>query len=108
MGIVAERMAYVTRDVTRTPASVLNIDAAIYCHTGEFTAERYWDPGLHGRVSLFGGVTQNSAGSLGVFNSSGIVSGFYYSIRHDPRFLIMQPPSFPSSDKYKLVTWWEN
>jgi hypothetical protein len=108
MGIVAERMAYITRDVTRTSASVLNIDAAIYCHTGEFTAERYWDPGLHGRVSLFGGVTQNSAGSLGVFTGAGIQSGFYYSIRHDPRFLIMQPPSFPSSDKYKLVTWWEN
>lgn len=108
MGIVAERMAYITRDGSRTPASVVNIDAAIYCHTGEFTAERYWDTGVHGRVSLFGGVTQNSAGSLGTFNSGGILTGFYYSIRHDPRFLFTQPPSFPSSDKYKLVTWWEN
>jgi hypothetical protein len=108
MGIVAERMAYITRDVTRTPASVLNIDAAIYCHTGEFTAESFWLAGLHGRVSLFGGVTQATAGSLGTFSGSGISTGFYYSIRHDTRFLSTQPPSFPSSDKYKLVTWWEN
>ncbi len=108
MGVVAERMAYISRDITRTPSSVLNIDAAIYCHTGEFTAERYWEAGLHGRVSLFGGVTQNTAGSLGTFGSGGILTGFYYGIRHDGRFLTTQPPSFPSSDKYELVSWWEN
>lgn len=108
MGIVAERMAYLTRNTSRTPATVVNIDAAIYCHNGEFTAERYWDAGLHGRVSLFGSITQNSAGSLGTFGSGGILTGYYYSIRHDPRFLVSQPPFFPSSDKYKLIAWWEN
>jgi hypothetical protein len=108
LGIVAERMGYITRNTSRTAASVLNIDAAIYCHTGEFTAEQYWATGIHGRVSLFGGVTQQSAGSLGTFGSGGILTGFFYSIRHDDRFLVAQPPHFPSSDKYKLVTWWEN
>ena len=108
MGLVAERMAYITRNTSRTAASVLNIDAAIYCHTGEFTAEQYWAAGIHGRVSLFGSVTQNSAGSLGTFGGSGILTGFFYSIRHDGRFLAATPPHFPSSDKYKLVTWWEN
>lgn len=108
LGIVAERMSYVTRNTSRTAASVLNIDAAIYCHTGEFTAEQYWASGIHGRVSLYGSVTQNSAGSLGTFGSGGILTGFFYSIRHDSRFLVEQPPNFPSSDKYKLVSWWEN
>jgi hypothetical protein len=59
-------------------------------------------------VNLFGGVTQASAGSMGVFSSGGLISGFLCSIRHDPRLLSAQPPAFPSSDKYKLVTWWEN
>lgn len=107
-GMVAERMVYIKREDTRTSSSVLTIDAAIYAHEGEFAAERYWEPGLHGRVSLFGGVTQATAGPMGVFSSGGLISGFYYSIRHDPRFLSAQPPAFPSSDKYKLVTWWEN
>jgi hypothetical protein len=107
-GMVAERMVYIRRDDARTSASVLTIEAAIYAHEGEFAAERYWEPGIHGRVSLFGGVTQATAGSMGVFSAAGLVSGFAYSIRYDPRFQSVQPPAFPSSDKYKLVGWWEN
>jgi hypothetical protein len=108
MGLVAERMGYITKDNTRNASSVLSVQAAIYCHTGEFTAEEFWSIGIHGRVDLFGSLTQNSAGSLGVFNSSGLIHGMYYSIRHDPRFLNSGPPSFPFSTKYRLVSWWEN
>jgi len=109
LGIVAERMAYITRDNTRNPSSVLNIQAAIYCHNGEFTAEDFWQISKHGRLNLFGSVTQNTAGSLGVFGfSSGLLHGMYYTVRHDPRFLKLAPPSFPFSSKLKLVAWWEN
>lgn len=108
LGLVAERMSYITKDNTRNASSVLNVQAAIYCHSGEFTAEEFWNIGIHGRVNLFGSLTQNSAGSLGVFNSSGLIHGMYYSIRHDPRFLSSGPPSFPFSTKYRLVSWWEN
>jgi hypothetical protein len=108
MGLVAERMSYITKDNTRNASSILSVQAAIYCHTGEFTAEEFWNIGIHGRVDLFGSLTQNSAGSLGVFNSSGLIHGMYYSIRHDPRFLNSGPPSFPFSTKYRLVSWWEN
>jgi hypothetical protein len=107
-GIVAERMGYITRDNTRTTSSVLNIQAAIYCHDGEFTAQEFWQIGKHGRVSLFGSLTQKTAGSLGVFSSSGLQNGFYYSIRHDTRFLSLGPPAFPFSTKFRLVAWWEN
>jgi hypothetical protein len=108
VGLVAERMVYITRDDSRSASSVVSIDAAVYTHDGEFAAERYWEPGLHGRVSFFGSVTQATAGSMGVFSSGGLVSGFSCTIRHDPRFLAAQPPAFPSSDRYKLVSWWEN
>jgi hypothetical protein len=108
MGIVAERMGYITKDNSRTVASNLQIQAAIYCHTGEFTAEDFWSIGKHGRVSLFGSMTQKTAGSLGVFSSSGLQHGFYYSIRHDARFLTLGPPAFPFSTKFRLMAWWEN
>ncbi len=108
MGLVAERMVYITRDNSRSSTSILNIDAAVYTHEGEFAAEQYWEAGIHGRVSFFGSVTQATAGSMGVFSSGGLVSGFLYTIRHDPRFLVAQPPAFPCSDRYKLVAWWEN
>lgn len=107
LGIVAEQSTYISRDDTRNSSSVVNIDASVYCHNGELTAYQFWQIGLHGRVSLFGGVTQKTAGSLGVFTSSGITHGFFYSIRHDTRFLTTAPPLFPSSTKYELVSWWE-
>jgi hypothetical protein len=108
LGLVAERMSYITRDNSRNPVSVLTIEAAIYCHTGEFTAEDFWLITKSGRVSLYGSLCQASAGSLGVFNSGGLCNGMYYSIRHDDRFLNSGPPSYPFSTKYRLASWWEN
>jgi hypothetical protein len=111
LGIVAGRMAYISRDVTRTASTVVNIQAAVYCQDGELAAEDYWDIPVSGRVNLFGGVTQTTAGALGVFNPGPPVtflSGFAYSIRNDPRFEKVQPPMFPYSDSYELVAWWEN
>lgn len=108
LGIVAENNTYISRDNSRNPSTVVNIDASIYCHNGELTAYQFWQIGKHGRVSLYGGVTQRTAGSLGVFSSRGLVGGFYYSIRHDTRFLLQAPPFFPASTKYQLVSWWEN
>ena len=111
LGIVAGRMAYITENDTRSASSVLNIQATVYCQTGELTAQNFWSIPVSGRVNLFGGVTQITAGSLGL--SSGgppltIQNGFSYSIRNDPRFETKQPPYFPYSDSYDLVSWWEN
>ena len=108
MGIVAERYTYITRDDTRNSSSVFNIQAAVYCHTGELTAENFWKIGLHGRVNLFGSVSQNTSGSMGIFNAAALQKGFFYTIRHDQRFLTQAPPHYPVSDKYELVSWWEN
>ena len=111
MGIIAGRMAYITKDDSRTASSVLNIDAAVYCQNGELTAERFWDIGISGRVNLFGGVTQATAGSLGLFDPGPplrFLNGFSYSIHNDPRFDKVQPPFFPTSSAYVMVSWWEN
>lgn len=111
MGIVAGRMAYITEDDTRSPSSVLNIQAAVYCQNGELTAENFWNIPVSGRVNLFGGVTQLTAGSLGVYNPGPPVSflnGFSYNIRNDPRYETQQPPFFPTSSTYQLLSWWEN
>ncbi|MBI5471153.1 MAG: hypothetical protein HY961_02275 [Ignavibacteriae bacterium] len=107
MGIVAERNAFITRDNSRSEQSVFNIQAAVYCHEGELTAQDFWNIGKHGRVSLFGGVTQKTAGSLGTFGGSGKLTGMDYSIRHDPRFLTAAPPGYPKATKYELVSWYE-
>ncbi len=109
LGVFAERMGYLTKDLTRTPTSVVKIEAAIYCQDGEFTAEDFTNIPVSGRVSLFGSLVQNTAGSLGVFNfGTGLTNGYYYSVRHDDRFLKKGPPHSPFSKKFLLVSWWEN
>jgi len=108
MGIVSNKSVYISKDLTRNSSTVVNIQAAVYCQNGELTAESFWTIPKSGRVVLYGGVTQATAGSLGVFGSNGITNGFFYTIRHDQRFNFVTPPAFPISSKYELVTWWEN
>lgn len=111
LGIVAGRMAYITEDDTRSSSSVLNIDAAVYCQTGELTAQNFWNIPVSGRVNLFGGITQNTAGSLGLFNPGppiNFLNGYSYSVHNDPRFATHQPPYFPYSTSMEMVSWWEN
>ncbi len=111
LGIVAGRMAYITQDLMRSTSTIISIDAAIYCQNGELTAENFWNLPPSGRVDLFGGVTQITAGSLGILNPGPpvtVLSGFSYSIKNDPRFDSKQPPFFPYSDSYQLLSWWEN
>lgn len=108
MGIVANKSIYISKDLTRTTSSVFNIQAAVFSQLGELTAESFWTLPKSGRVNLFGGVTQATAGSLGVFNSGGLQNGMYYSVRHDVRFDFKSPPAYPISSKYELASWWEN
>ena len=108
MGIVSEQSTYITKDNGRNMSSTVTIQAAVYCWNGELTAEEFWKIGVSGRVNLYGGVTQKTAGSLGVFTGSGLTHGMYYTVRHDERFNFSAPPSFPVSDKYELISWWEN
>ena len=109
MGIVSEYSTYITQDLTRTMSTVVNLQAAVYCKNGELTAQNFWTIPKSGRVVLYGGVQQHTAGSLGVFSSSsGLLHGFNYTIRHDNRFNFEAPTDYPVSPKYMLVSWWEN
>ena len=115
LGLVSERMTYVTTTdpstgllIPRTSASVTTIQAAIYCHDGIFGVQDYSTVPVSGRLNLFGALTMAASTSTGKISGGTLVNGFLKSIRHDPRFLTSAPPSFPVSDKYELVSWWEN
>ncbi len=110
MGIVAGRMAYVSKNLAGNPAQTISIQAAIYCDQGELTAENFWTIPVSGRVSLFGSLTQISAGSLGVYNPGPpltFTNGYNYSVRHDPRFVLNGPKWFPTTATFSLYSWWE-
>jgi hypothetical protein len=109
MGLVAERMAYVTTTgISRNSGSQTNIQAAIYTHNGVFAVENYTGCGPAGRLNLFGGVTMNASTSTGTISGGVMTNGMLKSFRHDPRFLTQAPPSYPFADKRELISWWEN
>jgi hypothetical protein len=108
LGLVAQRMCYVSINGSRTSASILNIQAAVYTHEGVFAAQAYDSIGLHGRINLFGALAMCASTATGKITGGVLSNGFLKSIRHDPRYLTSAPPKFPFSDKYELVSWWEN
>lgn len=109
MGLVSERMTYVTTTgITQTSATQTTVQAAIYCHDGVFAVEDYTGCGVSGRLNLYGGATMNASTSTGTISGGVLTNGMLKSFKHDPRFLKQAPPSFPFSDKYQLVAWWEN
>ncbi len=110
MGIVSNNHVYISQDLSRNSSTVFDIIASVYCQNGELTAESFWNIPISGRVNLYGGVQQKSAGSLGVFNpGAGMLHGFFYSVRFDDRLSHgMTPLGYPVSSKYELVSWWEN
>jgi hypothetical protein len=115
LGLVAERMAYLTtRDpstgvpIPRDEYSLVKIQAALYSQRGVFAAQGYDSIPPSGHVSFFGALTMRAAAVLGIASQETLERGFRMSIRYDPRFLSAMPPSFPVADKYELVSWWEN
>ena len=110
LGIVAENNVYIT-DNTQNSNNI-NIDAAIYCQNGSFTAENYNKRPVSGTINLLGGITQNVRGPVGTFsiNHSGginIRSGFNKSYRYDERLMFSSPPAYPNTGSFELDSWCE-
>jgi len=110
LGIISQNDVIITDNLANR--SDVNINAAIYCQDGSFTAENYKTRILSGTINLIGGITQKKRGAVGTFSSShGIPtpkSGFdEKDYKYDSRLLRMVPPYFPSTDTFKILSWLE-
>jgi hypothetical protein len=111
LGLVAERMAYVTTEdpVTgnwypRNSSSVINIQAAIYTQNGTFAAQDFLIAPNQGRINLFGALSMSASTSTGTMGGG----GFRKTIAQDYRYAKIAPPRFPKTDSpYQVVAWWE-
>jgi hypothetical protein len=110
LGIVAENNVYITDNSQNN--NNINIDAAIFCQNGSFTAENYASRPAGGTINLLGGITQNVRGAVGTFQTDRwgnqtIVSGFSKSYRYDNRLMYSSPPSYPNTGSFEIVSWYE-
>jgi len=108
LGIVAQNNVIMTDNAANH--NNINIDAAIYCQNGSFTAQNYDTRPPSGNINLLGGITQNIRGAVGTFstNWSGqevIDSGFNKIYRYDKRLKHMFPPAFPTAGGFQIVSW---
>jgi len=107
LGIVA------TNDVivTDNPANKhdININATIFSLKGGLQAEHYSTIPNCGVIRLTGGLIEYQAQATGVFNPSTgqVTHGYNEHITFDERFMTQIPPSFPKSNSYEVLSWFE-
>jgi hypothetical protein len=108
MGLVAERMAYVTTTGKGyNSSSTTTVQAAIYAQNGTFAVENYSTCGNCGKFYLYGGFCLNASTSFNTVSGGVITNGMSKNFKYDPRFMTQSPPAFPFADKYELLSWWE-
>lgn len=77
-------------------------DAVVMVLSGEFRAERYWEPSPMSDFNLVGGYIVNNEGYTTTSNS-----GLNSVIHYDTRLMTMHPPYFPQTGKWGTVYWKE-
>ena len=106
LGIVAQNNVWITNNSANNNDGI-NIDAAIYCQTGGFGAEDYDTRPFSHYINLIGGITQNQRQAVGTFSSTKN-TGFYKRYKYDQRLWDkLAPPSFPSTQKFLILSWLE-
>ena len=109
LGIVAQRDVIITNNSANN--NDIKIQASIYSESGSFQAEDYQSRPVSGSIYLYGGVIQNSRGPVGTFSTwhgqTTIESGFSKRYRYDDRFMIANPPFFPGTGSFEIVSWFE-
>lgn len=109
LGIVAQRDIIITENSANN--NNIKVQASIYSESGSFQAENYQNRPVSGSIYLYGGVIQNARGPVGTFTTSGgtttITSGFSKRYRYDDRFMIANPPFFPGTGSFEIVSWFE-
>ncbi|OGU98517.1 MAG: hypothetical protein A3J84_06600 [Ignavibacteria bacterium RIFOXYA2_FULL_37_17] len=109
LGIVAQRDVIITNNSANN--NNIKIQASIYSESGSFQAEDYQSRPVSGIIDLYGGGIQNSRGPVGTFSTwhgqTTIQSGFSKRYRYDDRFMIANPPFFPGTGSFEIVSWFE-
>lgn len=105
LGIISKNNVIITDNSANNKD--VTIQASIFCEKGGFTAENYDKRPVSGKISLLGGIIQNTRGPVGTFSGTTIKTGFSKNYRYDERFLVTYPPAFPGTGGFEIVSWYE-
>ncbi len=105
LGVVVDNNVIVAENAENN--SDVNIHASLFCRTGGLTAENYNTRPVSGTIYLYGGVQQYQRGAVGQFSGSTIIHGFQKNYTYDSRLMLMDPPYYPRTGKYEILSWYE-
>jgi hypothetical protein len=110
LGVVCDNNAIVSDNTNNNdPTKGVTLEASILCRTGGLTAQNYDSRPIAGTLALLGGVQQYQRGAVGTLDGYGNVNhGFNKSYHYDDRLRIISPPSYPSTNSYKVLSWYES
>lgn len=103
LGIVASYNVMVNPPSASLIQNNYNIDAAIFSQYGEFGANYSLASAPLGAIDVYGSITNYQLGATENYNYDGWTSEYGY----DPRFKIQKPPSYPSTYRYQIASWYE-
>lgn len=107
LGIVAQRNIYVA---DKPPATTnIKIQATLYSQEEGFGAENYnsRSKSTSGTIFLYGGIIQNRRYAVGTFSGGSISTGFAKNYRFDQRLSNYNPPGYPTTGDFAIVSWFE-
>jgi hypothetical protein len=110
LGIVARNEVLIADNANNN--NDINIHASIYSEKEGFGAENHTGRGFDGDINLVGGIIQKKRQAVGTFSTDwwgNITSqtGFNKKYKYDSRLMYLTPPEFPSTDTYRIVSWYE-
>ena len=105
LGICAESNVVITENAANN--SDIQIQGALFCRTGGFTAENYNSRPLSGIIYLTGGIQQYQREPVGKYSGSVLTNGFGKNIRYDNRLSDLSPPYYPTTNNLEILSWYE-
>jgi hypothetical protein len=111
LGIMAEQNTLIERNYTNEHLFDIDIYASIFCQKGGFGVEDYQNfAKSNGEINLRGGIVQGIRRAVGTFSTDykgniTISSGRSKDYLYDQRLLFQSPPFFPSTNKFRVLSW---
>lgn len=105
LGICADDSLVITNNSNN--ANDIALQAALFSRTKGLGAEQYNNGVLRGRINLLGGISQNQRAAVGTLSGGVLNSGYSKSYRYDDRLMNQNPPYFPTTGSYEILSWYE-
>jgi hypothetical protein len=108
LGLCATDSIVITRNTNN--ANNITIQAALFSLTKGLGAEQYDNSnyGTRGRINLLGGVSQKQRAAVGTLAGDGsVATGYSKSYRYDDRMMNQNPPFYPTTGSYEILSWYE-